>query len=161
MHRVTPLVLYALAFAGLAALAGALLSMNRVPFLARLPLAIATPWLAILVWQAARPPIGWPDSARPPQGATLVSGVVRTPSPGDAGEIDLWLEPPGSTRPRAYRLPYSRELHRRVASALAAQAAAHQGQQLVVQQLTRSGNAASQKRKSLRFVQASMPEKKR
>jgi hypothetical protein len=154
----TPLVLYAIAFAGLAALTGLLLAARRVPFAARLVLASATPWLAFAVWQAARPPIGWPESSRPPHGATLVSGFVRTPAPGDAGEIDLWLQPPGATRPRAYRLPYSRALHRAVAAALSAERATHGGLRLVVQP-TRVGSSSRKAGAGLRIVEARLPAK--
>lgn len=153
-----PLVLYAVAFAGLSTLTGLLLAPTRVPFPARLALAAATPWLAFAVWQAARPPIGWPESSRPPKGATLVSGFVRNPAPGDAGEIDLWLQPPGATRPRAYRLPYSRALHRTVAAALAAQRATHGGLRLVVQP-TSGGSSARTGGAGLRIVEARLPAK--
>jgi hypothetical protein len=156
----TPLVLYALAFAGLSALAGILLSARRVPFLARLSVAVATPWLAIAVWQAARPPGGWPKAAEPPQGAALVSGVARAPTAGDPGEIDLWVEPPGALRPRAYRLPYSQALHRRLAAALAAQRATHGGLRLLVGRSRRSGRRGAGGHHSLSFVQARLPAKR-
>lgn len=154
----TPLVLYAVAFAGLAALMGAMLAVPHVTFLARFGISVATPWLAFAVWQAARPPIGWPESARPPQGAALVSGVVRAPSTGDPGEIDLWLQPPGADRPRAYRLPYSPALHRRVAAALAAQRASRGSVRLLVRPATVAGS--SRRQGSLRFVPARLPAKR-
>ena len=154
----TPIVLYAVAFAALSTLAGFLLAVRRVPFAARLAVSLTTPWLALAVWQAARPPIGWPEAARPPQNATLVSGFVRTPVAGDAGEIDLWLEPPGSNRPRAYRLPYSRALHHVVAAALGALRATHGGVHLVVQPTT--GGASSRLRTGgVRIVEAKLPAK--
>lgn len=156
----TPLVLYALAFAGLAALAGVLLGAGRVPFLLKLGVAAATPWLAFAVWQAARPPIGWPEAAQPPQDAAFVSGVARLPTLGDPGEIDLWLEPPGSNRPRAYRLPYSLPLHRRLLAALAAQRQTHGELQLLLHRTPHTGAGGTQSR-SLTFVRARLPAKKR
>jgi hypothetical protein len=157
----TPLVLYAIAFAGLSALAGVLLSVNRVPFLPRIAVAVATPWLAIAVWLAARPPAGWPRSGQPPQGALLVSGVVRPPSLGDPGEIDLWVEPPGATSPRAFRLPYSRPLHRRLIRALASQRATHGGVRLLVQRNAHASPGRGPAHRGLGFVEARLPTKQR
>ncbi len=160
----TPLVLYALAFAGLAALAGALLAAGRAPFALRLALAAATPWLAFAVWQAARPPAGWPASAQPPQDAAFVSGVARVPSAGDPGEIDLWVEPAGATRPRAYRLPYSPALHQQLLAALAAQRRTRGNVRLLVRQPARSGGGRGRLRSGMRgtltFVSARLPAKK-
>jgi hypothetical protein len=157
----TPLVLYAIAFAGLSALAGVLLTANRVPFLARLAVAVLTPWLAIAVWLAARPPAGWPRAAQPPEGAMLVSGAVRAPSLGDPGEIDLWVEPPGATRPRASRLPYSRALHRRLLRALASQRATHGGLRLLVQHDPQTSSGRGSTHHTLGFVAAQLPTKRR
>ena len=162
----TPLVLYALAFAGLAALGGLLLATTRVPFAVRIVVVVLTPWLAFAVWQAARPPIGWPDHTRPPEGAAFVSGVARPPSPGDPGEIDLWLEPPGSNRPRAYRLAYTPALHRKLAAALAAERATHNGLRLLLHRAAHphrrgDGQTTTVHRDSLGFVAAQLPTKQR
>jgi hypothetical protein len=160
----TPLVLYALAFAGLAALGGLLLAWTRAPFVARLAVAAVTPWLAFAVWQAARPPIGWPDHTQPPEGAAFVSGVARPPSAADPGEIDLWLQPAGADRPRAYRLPYTPELHRKLAQALAAERATHNGVRLLVHRAavgSGQGQNVRTHRASLGFVAARLPTKQR
>jgi hypothetical protein len=154
----TPLVLYALAFAGLSILVGCLIAAKRVPFVARFAVCVLTPWLAFAVWQAARPPAGWPKAAQPPAGGTLVGGTVRTPVLGDAGEIDLWVEPPGAQRPRAYRLPYSPELQQRLIAALAAKRATHDGLHLVVQ--SGSGPQHGSRHGGLRFVSAQLPAKR-
>lgn len=156
----TPLVLYALAFAGLSILAGCLLAAKRVPFLARVAVCVATPWLALAVWHAARPPAGWPKPAQPPAGATLVGGVVRTPVARDPGEIDLWVQPQGALRPRAYRVRYSPELQRRLIAALAAKHATHDGLRLVVQNNDRAPRHPNGHR-TLRFVSGELPTKNR
>jgi hypothetical protein len=158
--EVTPLVLYAVAFAGLSTLGGFLLAATRVLFAARLGVALATPWLALAVWQAARPPIGWPESATPPRGAAFVDGFVRTPAAGDRGEIDLWLQPPGAIRPRAYKLPYSPELHRRVTAALGTVRATHGGVRLQVQS-PHGGGGGPKGAHALRFVKQTLPTKRR
>lgn len=68
--------------------------------------------------------LGWPTGRALPERFTLHASVVREPAKGsgDPGAIYLWLSPidqddadPGP--PRAHRLPYSRDLHERLARA--------------------------------------------
>ncbi|HEX6141161.1 MAG TPA: hypothetical protein VFZ01_00460 [Geminicoccaceae bacterium] len=68
--------------------------------------------------------LGWPTEAAPPQHFTLHASLVEEPRRGGAagGAIYLWLSPldaEGSLAgpPRAHALPYSRELHERLARA--------------------------------------------
>lgn len=110
----------AVCLAGLAVLTAATLTGRRWPWKWRLPLIAVAPWLAVVAFHLAQPPTGWPATVRPnSQGAQFVWGVVREPNPStnDHGEIDLWLIPQGMTRPRAYQLPYTRQLHRQVVAA--------------------------------------------
>src|SRR5581483_4557022 len=100
------MILVALVYAALAALLSASIATDRL----RLPLRIlgvvgAVP-VAFLVWQSAQPPTGWPTASGPPKDSAFVWASVREPSPGDAGEIDLWLVPVGADKPRAYRVAY-------------------------------------------------------
>jgi hypothetical protein len=88
-----------------------------------MPLIAATPVLALAVWWQLSQRDGWPAGSRPADGSAFVAGVVQPPTPGDAGAIYLWAQPPNSATPRSYRLPYSHQLERRVAQA--AQAARH------------------------------------
>jgi hypothetical protein len=110
---------YAGSFLALAALAG-LAAASGSRWLLRLPLLAATPLLALAVWWQLSQRDGWPTSARPTDGSAFVAGVVQSPAPGDAGAIYLWAQPPGSAKPRAYRLPYSPGLEQQVARAAAA-----------------------------------------
>ncbi|MDX1541719.1 MAG: hypothetical protein R3349_09980 [Geminicoccaceae bacterium] len=73
--------------------------------------------------------LGWPTSRALPEHFTLHASLVREPSKaaGDPGAIYLWLSPIGEESaeprpPRAHRLPYSRELHERLARAEAKRA---------------------------------------
>lgn len=86
----------------------------------RLPYIVLAPAVAFALWLGRPDPAGWPTTARTPAHAALVSAVVDEPDPstGDPGRIYLWLDP-GSGRPRAYSLPYSRRLHEQVQQALA------------------------------------------
>jgi len=107
---------YAGCFLALAALAGLAAASGR-HWLLRLPLLAATPLLALGVWWQLSTRDGWPAGAQPANGSAFVAGLVRSPTPGDAGAIYLWTQPPGTTTPRAYRLPYSPALERQVARA--------------------------------------------
>ena len=107
---------FAVCFLALASISG--LAVAEGPRWAlRLPLIVATPLLALAVWWQLSQRDGWPAPARPAEGSEFVAGLVRAPSPGDAGAVYLWTQPPGSATPRAYRLPYSPDLERQVAHA--------------------------------------------
>lgn len=87
----------------------------------RVPYIVCAPTLALALWLGRADPAGWPSSAAFPAHAQLVWAEVDEPDPAvsDPGHVYLWLDV-GGTAPRAYALPYSRELHRQVQKALAA-----------------------------------------
>jgi hypothetical protein len=123
---VTDLV-YAGCFLALAVLSG-LAAASGQRWALRLPLLAATPVLALAVWWQLTERDGWPTRSHPSDGSSFVAGVVQAPSPGNAGAIYLWTQPPHSAAPRSYRLPYSRELERQVgAAARAAKRGSHVG----------------------------------
>jgi hypothetical protein len=107
---------YAGCFLALAALTG-LAATGRASWLARLPLLAVTPLLAIAVWWQLTQESGWPAPSRPADGSVFVASVVQSPTPTSAGAIYLWTQPPGGSKPRAYRLPYSPQLEKQVAQA--------------------------------------------
>jgi hypothetical protein len=106
----------------------------------RLPLIVATPLLALAVWWQLSQRDGLPTGAHPVDGSAFVAGIVRAPTPGDAGAIYLWAQPPSSDTPRSYRLPYSPQLERKVAQA--ARAAKH-GQRVGLRTRRRSERPAA------------------
>jgi len=69
------------------------------------------------------PLLGWPTDERLPQQFNLVATYVQEPDKlnGTPGDIYLWVtdmrSPPGEARPRAYRLPFTPELHAKVVEA--------------------------------------------
>lgn len=85
----------------------------------RLPFIICAPALAVALWFGQPNPAGWPTSARVPAQAGFVWGVIDEPDPltGDRGRIYLWLDV-GARAPRAYSLPYTRQLHEQVQHAI-------------------------------------------
>jgi hypothetical protein len=107
---------YAACFLALAALAGIAVT-DRGSWLARAPLLALTPVLAIAVWWQLSQRDGWPMSARPANGSLFLASIVQSPAPGSAGAIYVWAQTPGSTTPRAYRMPYDPKLEQQVARA--------------------------------------------
>jgi hypothetical protein len=110
---------YAVCFLALATLTG-LAAAGGPRWALRLPLVAATPVLALAVWWQLSQRDGWPTGSRPADGSAFVAGVVEAPTPGSAGAIYLWAQPPSSSTPRSYRLPYSPQLERQVARAATA-----------------------------------------
>lgn len=101
-------------FASVCAVALWLLIGGRGAWLQKLPLVVLLPLLAFALYGAYKDSQGWPADRRPPDDATLVWGEVHEPT-----SIYLWLQS-GDGRPRAYRVPYTRQLHRQVDEATAA-----------------------------------------
>ena len=112
-------LVYPACFLALATLSGRAAASGR-RWALRLPLLAATPVLALAVWWQLSQRDGLPSGSRPADGSAFVASVVEAPTPGDAGAIYLWTQPPNSETPRSYRLPYSRELERDVAHAASA-----------------------------------------
>jgi len=110
----------ALAFAGcflaLATVAG-LVAATGSRWLVRLPILALTPVLALAVWWQLSQRDGWPMGGQPADGSAFVAGLVQSPAPGDRGAIYLWMQSPGRSTPRAYRLPYSPQLEKQLARA--------------------------------------------
>ena len=130
------MIALAFVYVGLAVMVGVTLAAHRARFIARAVVCVAAPALAFAVYFAAQPPTGWPAAASPPKQAQFQWAVVREPDQlsGDRGEIDLWLTPPNSMTPRAYRLPYSRQMHRQL---MAAMGAVKQGKPVAVRMVRR------------------------
>jgi hypothetical protein len=116
---------------GFVLLAGLLLWFvigSRGRWWVKLPAIVVTCAFTFAVWNALGSFSGWPTDQSPPARALLLSSAVDEPK-----AIYVWLmaptEPgllayrPTKAEPRAYRLPYSRELHQQIdrASALAKQ----------------------------------------
>lgn len=115
-------LLYPACFLALAAVSG-FAAANGRNWALRLPLIALTPILAIAVWWELSQQSGWPTTARLGDGSTFVAGVIEPPSPGNAGAVYVWAQPPNSDTPRAFRLPYNRQLEQQVRRA--AKAAKH------------------------------------
>ena len=103
-------------YAGLALLAGLLIS-GRADWRLRLVAIVVVPLLAFALWRAAQPPKGWPTTNHQPVTASFLWGDIREPAAGDPGRIFIWLDV-GASQPRAFSLPYTRQLHKQVQAAM-------------------------------------------
>jgi hypothetical protein len=112
-------LVYAACFLALAALSGLAAASGR-RWALRLPLLAVTPVLALAVWWQLSQRDGWPTTSRPAEASAFVAGVVQAPTPGNAGAVYLWVQPPNSDQPRSYRLPYSSKLEQQVGQAASA-----------------------------------------
>ena len=131
-------LVFAGCFLALAALSG-LVAATGSRWAWRLPLIAATPVLALAVWWQLSQRDGLPTSSHPPDGSAFVAGVVKAPTPEEAGAVYLWAQPPNSDTPRAYRLPYSSGLEQQVAQAAKA---AKAGQRVGVRSAGKAGRAS-------------------
>ncbi len=77
----------------------------------------------IVSYLSIPPLLGWPTDERLPRQFNLVAIYVQEPDKlnGTEGDIYIWVTdmrtPPSQARPRAYRLPFTPELHARVVQA--------------------------------------------
>jgi hypothetical protein len=149
------IIVYAACFLALAAVSGLAAASGR-RWALRLPLLAATPLLALAVWWQMSQRDGWPTAGHPADGAAFVAGVVEAPRPGNSGAIYIWAQPPSSTTPRAYRLPYTQQLERQVARAAKA---AKRGARVGVRAHTKSKNRGRDnvRAKSLEFYRLAPP----
>ena len=92
---------------------------SRGPWWLKLPAILATCLFTFAVWDALDSFSGWPAAESPPSRALLLGSSVDEPR-----AIYLWLMTPSAhglleyrskgAEPRAYRVPYSRQLHKQV-----------------------------------------------
>ncbi len=116
-----------IAFILLAAVLCLLLIGSKWKWWQKLALIVIVPSFGLAVWASIASYKGWPTRDALPTKSVVYWTIVREPNPArnDPGAIFLWatsLDAVGRTRnpltyaspgdePRAYRLPYSRELH--------------------------------------------------
>ena len=117
------------AFILLAAVLCLLLIGSKWKWWQKLALILIVPAFGLIVWGAIESYKGWPSKADPPRRSLVHWVLIREADPahGDPGAIYVWLSPleegrsgvhnpleydsPGG-EPRAYKLPYTRSLHK-------------------------------------------------
>lgn len=127
-----PFAMPALAMTGLYAFIGLLLmalNLKRIwPWPVKASAIALTLPATVGTFLTVEAQIGWPSDASLPHAFQLHAVLVEEPSPGgqEKGVIFLWISPWGDAgsegtlletsnlRPRAFALPYSRELHKKI-----------------------------------------------
>ncbi len=99
-------------FVVLSALALWAVIYSRGHWAPKLALICIVPAFGVIVWHSLEGYRGWPAEIKPPDRAELVGQYIDEPT-----AIYLWLIPAGESRPRAYKIPYSRQLHEAAARA--------------------------------------------
>lgn len=118
------LMLLVVAYIVLLALLVLVLLYGRLPWLVKLGLVIITSGLYWVSYQAWTQVQGWPSSVALPDKFLLHASVIDEPDQeqGTAGRIFIWASNLQGNKPadepRAYLLPYERELHSSLQDAL-------------------------------------------
>ena len=118
------LMLLVVAYIFLLALLVLVLIYGRIPWLAKLALVIMASGLYWVSYQGWKQVQGWPSQAELPDKFLLHASVIEEPNQeqGTNGQIFIWgsnlqgNKPAGE--PRAYSLPYDREVHSSLQDAL-------------------------------------------
>ncbi len=83
---------------------------------AKILISLILPLIYYLHWMGLQQSKGWPSDQTLPSQFELISADVLEPNQHKdiKGNIHLWLRPRENGTPRAYILPYSRDLHKRL-----------------------------------------------
>ena len=135
----------------------------------KLPAIVVTCAFTFAVWHALGSFSGWPSNEKPPARAVLLSSAVDEPraiyvwllAPTEPGVLDYR---PNRGEPRAFRLPYSRELHQQIdrAAALAKQGRPVELRRTGAKDSTGNGNSGHRARyavRAYRLPPQSLPRK--
>ena len=96
---------------------------TRWPWKTKAALIVLVSAFYFVSYYSFPPLLGWPTAAELPKRFNLVAIYVQEPdkTSGDEGEIFLWAtdlnKGPRVSEPRAYRVPFTGELHARVVEA--------------------------------------------
>lgn len=79
-------------------------------------ISLILPFIYYLHWMGLQQSKGWPTDQSLPAKFELISADVVEPNQSKSieGNIHLWIRPGDDGAPRAYILPYSRDLHKRL-----------------------------------------------
>ena len=95
-----------IACAASAVIAAWMLANSRYSAFLRAFCGVVIILVALLTWNDLGDLLGYPVAAIPPDNSMLASSVIEH----DSRAIYLWVLPPGHHRPRAFMVPYSRQL---------------------------------------------------
>ncbi|MBI5717709.1 MAG: hypothetical protein HZC37_08485 [Burkholderiales bacterium] len=113
MSNGTDLLLWA--YVALAALAGLALVASRWPAWGKGLLVLAVTTLYFVADRALDESGGWPSQRGLPERFVLLAAMIEEPTKHDPGALYVWVhalqDGKPVRRPRAYRLPYAKDVH--------------------------------------------------
>ncbi len=109
-------ILLSLSYVLLTALVAALFFLKTLKTSRKLLIISLLPLVYFFHWQALQETRGWPSPKTLPTQFELLGADVVEPDKLKKvkGNIHLWIRPKEKDAPRAYILPYSRDLHKRL-----------------------------------------------
>lgn len=89
---------------------------NHLEKKGKLTLSLLLPVLYFFHWSGLQQSKGWPSDQLLPERFELISADIQEPNQLKkvTGNIHLWIRPDDNGSPRAFVLPYSRELHKKL-----------------------------------------------
>jgi hypothetical protein len=112
-----PTTLMTLAYIALAVLALVMCLKTQWPLIAKIALIAAVTGLYFVAYSAHEGLMGWPTKERMPERFVLLATVIEEPNKekSTTGHIYVWVNGLVGNKPlaepRAYRLPYEKDLH--------------------------------------------------
>ena len=89
---------------------------KRFSAIQKIIISLLLPAVYFFHWNSLQDIKGWPSDQTLPIQFELLAADIVEPLPNEkrAGNIHLWIRPTDKSRPKAYALPYSRELHKKL-----------------------------------------------
>lgn len=89
---------------------------KRFSAIQKIMISLLLPLVYFLHWSGLQQTKGWPSDQTLPTKFELISADIVEPNQSKKikGNIHLWIRPDDNGAPRAYILPYTRELHKRL-----------------------------------------------
>lgn len=89
---------------------------KRFSAIQKIMISLLLPLVYFLHWSGLQQTKGWPSDQTLPTKFELISADIVEPNQSKKikGNIHLWIRPTDNGAPRAYILPYTRELHKRL-----------------------------------------------
>lgn len=89
---------------------------KRLSVTSKILIAILLPLVYFLHWTGLQESKGWPSDQTLPTQFELIGADIQEPNSlkDIKGNIHLWIRPEDNGAPRAYALPYSRDLHKKL-----------------------------------------------
>jgi len=109
-------LLLSLSYVGLAVFVVWAIFGKRFSSRHKIIVSLLLPIIYYFHWNSLQETKGWPSDQTLPTQFELISADIVEPNAHEriSGNINLWIRPSDNGPPKAYALPYSRDLHKRL-----------------------------------------------